>query len=130
MKIYIAGPMSDYENHNFDEFDKASRFIAQRGHVPISPADIDRLCEGYEKYPSPDAEFDRCDRIRILNRDLNAISGCDAIYFLEGWSGSKGARAEKAYAKFISTDEHPIMIMHQGYADSGWLLDSPVEGEL
>ena len=56
MKIYIAGPMTptktnQAENFNFDAFDQVRDYLKAAGHHPISPADIDRLYEGWKVYP-------------------------------------------------------------------------------
>ena len=101
MIIYIAGAMTGKENFNFDAFDQVRDYLKANGHHPISPADIDRLYEGIDKYfPknfSPTVE----DCARYMRRDLNAIEGADAVYMMEGWEFSKGARVELAFAEFL-----------------------------
>jgi hypothetical protein len=106
MIIYLAGPMSNnehasYENYNFDEFDRVRDELKILGHHPISPADIDRLFEGWDKYPPADFDPTREDVARFMRRDQNAIEGADAIYMMEGWEHSKGARDEFAHAEFL-----------------------------
>jgi nucleoside 2-deoxyribosyltransferase len=101
MIIYIAGPMTGHENYNFDAFDKVRDYLKAAGHHPISPADIDRLYEGWKVYPPAGFVPTDDDRARFMRRDLNAIEGADAIYMMEGWENSKGARVELAYAEFL-----------------------------
>jgi hypothetical protein len=108
MKIYIAGPMSGHENLNFDAFDRAKQGLLLSGHIPISPADIDRVFEGWDKYPSEDYAPTKADLIKIMRRDLAAIDECGAIYMLRGWKDSPGAINELAHARFLGLE-----IIHQ-----------------
>jgi hypothetical protein len=113
-KVYIAGPMrsnsaNKYENYNFDAFDKAEKLLRDLGMIPISPAAMDRLFEGYGKYPpteetSEHKVYDQHSLLRFISRDLNAIGYCDAIYMLEGWQHSKGAGVELALARFLQLE--------------------------
>lgn len=100
-KIYIAGPMRGYENCNFDAFDSARDAITEAGDIAISPADMDRLYEGWGKYAPEGLEFTLEDCKRFMRRDLAVIEECDAIYMLIGWEQSKGATLEKAYADYL-----------------------------
>lgn len=104
MIFYLAGPMRGYKNYNFDAFDKLEKYLTDRGHHVVSPASIDRLFEGWNKYPPQDSNFTKNDCIRFMDRDLNAIQGCEAIYMMDGWEESTGAKVEKAYADFIGID--------------------------
>ena len=56
----------------FDAFDIAAHLIKRLGHAPVSPAAMDRLYEGWEKYPPESAVFDRHDMLRFISRDLEA----------------------------------------------------------
>ena len=103
MKIYIAGPMRDnekakYKHYNFDEFDRIEFMLIAQGHKVVSPAKIDRLFEGWDKYPPEGFITTKEDAARFLQRDLNAIQGCDAIFLMQNWSYSKGVELELAYA--------------------------------
>ena len=101
--IYIAGPMRGYENYNFDAFDDAKEEVwgMEGDCAPVSPADLDRLYEGWAKYPPENWNPSDEDRHRMIDRDLAAVSGCDAIYLLRGWGDSAGAKVEYWYAKFL-----------------------------
>lgn len=113
-KVYIAGPMrsnahKSYEGYNFDAFDKAEKLLRDLGMIPISPAAMDRLFEGYGKYPpleetTGNKVYTQHSLLRFISRDLNAIGYCDAIYLLQGWEHSKGARVEFALAEFLGLE--------------------------
>lgn len=84
-RIYIAGPMSGYENHNFPAFwDAATRLRAQ-GFDVVSPAEI-----------NPNTKMDWGDCMRA---DIKALVSCDAIAMLHGWENSKGATLEHHIAE-------------------------------
>ena len=102
MKVYIAGPMRNLSGKNFPAFDAARDYLKRHGWTVISPADLDRLHEGWEGPFPPDREFTEEDLRRFIKRDLNAVEEVDAIFLLKGWEKSKGARVEKAYAEFLN----------------------------
>lgn len=105
MKIYIAGPMRGRPDFNFPAFDEAKRLLTADGHDVVSPADIDR---DHGLTPAnlgdPNREFSRKEVLPFVQRDVQALIGCDAIYLLEGWEQSKGARAEKALAEWMGLE--------------------------
>jgi hypothetical protein len=103
-KIYIAGPMRDYDKYNFPAFDIAEHALAKEGWLPISPASLDRMYEGWNPYPPEDLEIDYDLKRRVMQRDLACIFECDAIYMLEGWGKSSGARVERALAEFLGLE--------------------------
>ena len=87
-KVYIAGPMSGYEEFNFPAFNRVEELL--RGtygykHV-VNPAKLHRTTN------LPWVEF--------LKRDLLELITCDAVFLLEGWEKSRGATLEAfvAYA--------------------------------
>lgn len=81
MKVYLAGPMSGYPEHNFPAFHSAAADLRSRGIDVVSPAE----CEGEQESKSW-ADW--------MRRDLQLISEVDAIACLPGWEKSKGARLE------------------------------------
>jgi len=83
MRIYISGPMTDYENLNFPAFYKAEEKIKDGGHIPLNPASAPAGLE-YQHY---------------MDIAFAMIRSSNAILMLEGWQRSKGATAEAAYAK-------------------------------
>ncbi|MDY3586874.1 DUF4406 domain-containing protein [Enterobacter asburiae] len=88
MKIYIAGPMSGLPDFNRDAFNHAHVFLGAKGHVVLNPA---LLPDGLTQ-----AEYmDIC---------LAMLRCADAIYMLEGWEHSAGARAENALAEKLEME--------------------------
>lgn len=111
MLVYIAGRMRGIAYYNFSAFDNAKLMLESQGRTVISPADLDRQA-GFDPYDSkynglystaegcmnaPDGfDFESC-----VDRDIKAVRMCDAIYMLEGWEESVGARAEKSLAEWL-----------------------------
>lgn len=89
MKYYIAGPMSGYENYNFDEFDRAEKRLLIKGHKVVNPAAIGRVMLKENR------DFQYQD---FLKADLNELLKCDAIYMLKDWHKSPGALLEHQIA--------------------------------
>jgi len=87
LSIYIAGPMSGYPDHNFPAFHEAAYHWREAGWDVINPAELD----------APDITVPRLWRY-FLRQDLKLLVDCDAIAFLPGWQGSKGAELENAVA--------------------------------
>ena len=78
MKIYIAGPMTGYENFNRDAFNKEADRLSRHGHSVLNPA---TLPNGLTQREYMDICF--------------AMLRCaDAILMLPGWKASAGATAE------------------------------------
>ena len=83
MIIYIAGPMTGKPDYNFREFSIAAFMIEEKGHTAINPAMLPR----------------NLDDKRYLPICMAMIDAADAIYMLDGWEDSLGAKAEIAYAR-------------------------------
>jgi hypothetical protein len=108
-EIYIAGPMRGIRHFNFPAFDAAVNFLSDAGWWPISPAALDRQ-SGFDEKAFPD-DYDWIDLKKAgfslhdaIDRDVQAIKQCKAIYMLDGWENSKGARAEKALAEWLGLE--------------------------
>jgi len=87
-KVYIAGPMSGYEEFNFPAFNRVEELL--RGtygykHV-INPAKL---------HPTTDLPW-----VEFLKRDLRELTTCDAVFLLEGWEKSRGATLE-AFVAYV-----------------------------
>lgn len=108
MKIYVAGPMRGKPDFNFPAFDKASRFLRRLGHTVFNPADRDRAAHGPDIGKSLDGDLG--DAVQkgfnlreALAADMKFIAEeADAIWMLEGWETSLGARAEHALATALN----------------------------
>ncbi len=82
MTVYVAGKMTGIENYNFDKFNAKAAELEAKGWRVLNPAQIGILPE-YEMYWP-------------INRAM--LDGADAIYMLDGWEDSPGARKELYYA--------------------------------
>lgn len=88
MKIYIAGPMSGYPEHNFPAFFEAEKTLHRRfawvglDVEVVNPAKIN-------EHLGTDQEWHV-----YLRNDIKQLVECDTIYLLKGWEASKGATLE------------------------------------
>lgn len=89
MKVYISGPMTGIAENNFPAFIAACDKIRKAGHDPVSPHAAP-VCETWEEY---------------MKYDIQLLCGCDAIYMLDGWKHSRGAKMEKAIAILLGLEE-------------------------
>lgn len=105
MRIYLAGPMTGYPDHNFAAFDAAADSLARRGHMVFSPAAIARQIRA--RYEGSAIEIKMSEYAKAY---LDAIFLCEAMYMLRGWERSMGAMAEHAVARWIS-----MRIIYQGH---------------
>jgi hypothetical protein len=104
-RIYIAGPMRGVLHFNFPAFDDAKRVLLSHGWAVESPADIDRKVFGFDGTDMTGDEPLTSEFLKeVALRDIQTIHDCDAIYLLEGWQNSTGAKAELAYASWIGLD--------------------------
>lgn len=80
MRIYISGPITGIDNY-IDNFNKAEEYLTSLGHDVINPAKVDMSL--------PKMTYDE-----YLLIDLFLLNQCQAIYMLNGWNHSKGAKEE------------------------------------
>lgn len=105
-KIYIAGPMSGYEQFNFPAFFKAEERFIKFGFEVFNPAgaDVDAYGEDifYESEDGDTIDLEKNSNFSLrdaLAKDLSWICReATDIYMLAGWENSKGAKAEHALA--------------------------------
>ena len=117
-RVYIAGPMRGRQFLNFPAFDHARNKMRSDGYDVISPADLDRAA-GFDATRLPansnwhDVESLGFDVSAAIDRDLDELKRCDAIYMLHGWQDSLGATAEHAIARWrgleVSYQEEGIL---------------------
>ncbi|AUR97043.1 hypothetical protein NVP1236O_51 [Vibrio phage 1.236.O._10N.261.52.C4] len=87
-KIYIAGPMTGYEDFNRQSFNDASARLHIKKHTPLNPAVLPGgLTQG-----------------QYMDICFAMIRAADAIYLLKGYEESKGAMAELAYAEKLELE--------------------------
>lgn len=84
MKVFISGPMSGYEDYNRAAFMAAEKLLKEAGFDVFNPAWMDVGAEWTSK--------------ELLSIDICALSHCDAIYHLNGWKNSSGAKLEDDYS--------------------------------
>lgn len=97
-RIYIAGPMTGLPNFNFQAFFAASVKLREEGWAPVDPSQHD-LDEGFVELVDGEYKTTHWFNLpKILLWDLEQVAQSDAIYLLNGWEDSKGARAEHALA--------------------------------
>ena len=111
MKIYIAGPMTGYENWNFPAFFDAQHILEGLGHEVSNPAHNDgkTLEEALNNSGTPDRPNNTWGY--YMRRDLPHVLDVDAICVLDGWRDSKGASLEVHVAEALGL---PIYIIRDG----------------
>lgn len=86
-RVYIAGPMTGYENFNFPAFNaEADRLRAAGWHV---------------ENPADHGHVDGADWADYLRYDIWRLATCEAIHLLPGWQKSRGAKLEVHIAKAL-----------------------------
>lgn len=88
--VYISGKMTGVEDYNKPKFDRAKALLESKGYEVLSPADL-----GAEE------SFEWHDYMRV---DIALLAMRDAIYLLDDWRDSKGARAELDVARALKLE--------------------------
>lgn len=83
MKVYIADPMSGYDQLNRPAFHAAERNLRENENVVLNPATL------------PDG----LSQAQYMDICLAMLRCADAVYMLTGWEKSAGARVEHALAE-------------------------------
>jgi nucleoside 2-deoxyribosyltransferase len=91
-RIYIAGPMENKPDYK-QNFNAAEQILSEDFEV-INPVEI---AESFVAQLAK-ANFDDIPYRVFFQQDINELLHCDAIFMLDGWEKSKGARAEHAVA--------------------------------
>lgn len=94
MKLYLAGPMSGYPEHNFPLFLSRTAELRAKGYDILSPAEIE---------PNPDGESTW---VYYMRKCVVMVAQSDAVAVLPGWENSRGATVEVGLARNL---EMPIL---------------------
>lgn len=95
MKVYIAGKITgDYYNKVTDKFLAAEIQLSEAGHLVMRPTCLP-------------LGFNHKDYMHIC---YAMIDVCDAVYLLNDWKMSKGARMEHQYAE----KKHKVIYYQKG----------------
>jgi hypothetical protein len=83
-RIYVAGPMTGYQNLNFPAFHAETARLRGLGYDVVNPAEING---------DPTACWKAC-----MRADIAQLVTCDAVATLPGWARSRGASMEVGIA--------------------------------
>lgn len=111
MRVYISGKIGELEPSpsTIEKFAKAEEKLLARDFKvfnPIREEIIEKAKALFEPYPAiyVEGNFHKPELYeRVLLLDLEALSHCHAIYFLEDYMDSPGALTEAAFA--VATDK-------------------------
>lgn len=107
MKVYIAGPMTGYEDYNYPAFEAAREQLAASGLDVLSPTDIDTL----QGTVTGSQTWDW-----YMRHALTMVLDADAVALLDGWERSKGACLERDVARALGLQVKPLAY---------WIGDKP-----
>lgn len=98
---YVAGPMTGLPGFNYEAFDGARDVLVSEGWEVISPADLDRVNLGID-FSTMTGNEDLSEFVTDFARqDVDALLKVHAVFVLDGWEASTGARNEMAIATMI-----------------------------
>lgn len=86
MKLYLAGPMSGYPEHNFPAFNAEATRLRTLGYEVVNPAELNLNVDHAQ---APNTLWREC-----MKKDIHELVECDSIAMMEGWQYSKGACLE------------------------------------
>ena len=106
-RVYVSGPMRGYQDFNAHAFDVARKHLRSLGHEVFCPRQND-LRNGFDSVGLTGLEDLASLGFNLreaLAEDMDWICRhATAVFMLPGWSGSKGATAERAVAVALGLD--------------------------
>ena len=95
MRVYLSGSITGVK-HADKLFAKAEEKLELEGYDVVNPYKVGELLkkEYTKKNKVPNYED-------YMREDIGLLINCDAIYLLENWGTSKGARLEKKIAEVL-----------------------------
>lgn len=86
-RVYISGKITGLSEKEWTEnFEAAEKALTEAGYRVINPAKVQ-------------ADLDYSEYLTI---DIILLGRCDAIYMLDNWQDSNGAKAERATAEALN----------------------------
>jgi hypothetical protein len=104
LKVYIAGPITGTDDYK-ERFAAAEKYLRNKGAIPMHSA---YLPQGFSH-----AEY--------LYICFAMIDVCEAVYFMEGYSESEGAKREFCYASMKGKQ-----LLYENL-DPAWKFDNSVK---
>ena len=93
--IYVAGPMSGLPKLNYPKFRRVAQRLRGEGWRVVSPVEIgETLVLQGESAEEQDGVLLQS----VIDAELRALRGCDAIWLMRGWERSAGTRKELVVA--------------------------------
>lgn len=126
-RLYVSGPMSGIEHHNFPAFFDASDVLKKLGYDPINPAAF------YPKRAYEWAGWKVAHEWAVANpekweayirKDISLLLKADAIVLLDGWWNSKGACLEIVMAVCLGLPVYEFLGDGIAYAESDYIYSS------
>jgi Domain of unknown function (DUF4406) len=110
MKVYLAGPMSGIEGHNWPLFDHVAEQLKQQGYDVLNPANVTRDLYGSLEVVLSMPPKNQLHATRLLlATELSWIClNAKKVFLLPGWEKSRGARAEHAAAQVCDIPCFPV----------------------
>lgn len=105
LRVYIAGPISGKPDGNRAEFAAAAEKIRDLGAEPINPHRVADLAGA--------SSWRDC-----MIADLGEMIHADAVFLLQGWSLSKGAKIEADLALALAIPNFQTMDHLASWIDS------------
>lgn len=113
VKLYLAGPMSNYPQFNYPAFFEAAKYLRDAGYTVHSPAEMDSPEVLAKILASPDGKLDRNlpSWGDFLSKDVKVVADeVNGVVVLPGWEKSRGARLEVFVAKLCN---HKLFVYGQ-----------------
>lgn len=107
IRVYVAGPMSGKEHYGYAAFMEAAEHLRADGLDPHTPFECQNKVWNRHHGCDFDPMKDLCGYGSPLVKeffaeDIALLLSCDAIYLLDGWENSRGAKIEKQIAELFS----------------------------
>jgi hypothetical protein len=93
-KVYIAGPMTGYDEFNYPAFERATKQLRDAGYDVVSPHELNPTSR---------------DWLECMRVDLHALIECEGVATLDGHEKSKGAGLETHIARELGLIVQPLV---------------------